>query len=53
MKTQIIFESQNKNVVKNTLPKEFEDKIKTALFLALKEKGLITQAQYEQCLEKM
>lgn len=53
MKTQIIFESQNKNVVQNALPKEFEDEIKTALFLTLKEKGLITQAQYERCLEKM
>lgn len=53
MKTQIIFESQNKNAVQKVLSKAFEDEIKLAMFLALKEKGLITQAQYEQCIERM
>lgn len=53
MKTKIIFESQNKNIVQNALPKAFEDEVKLAMFLALKEKGLITQAQYEQCIERM
>lgn len=56
MKTQIIFESpkptvvqnQSQNEIKNT---EFENEIKKALFLTLLEKGLITHAQYEQCLE--
>lgn len=57
MKTQIIFESQKPSAVQNqsqneTKNTEFENEIKKALFLTLLEKGFITHAQYEQCLEK-
>lgn len=61
MKTQIIFESQKPSAVQNqsqdecflqeTDNTEFENEIKKALFLTLLEKGFITHAQYEQCLE--
>lgn len=58
MKTQIIFESPKpaavqKDSVHENRNTEFENKIKKVLFLALLEKGLITDAQYELCIAKI
>lgn len=53
MKTKIIFESQNENAEQKNLSKEFENEIKKSIFLALKERGYLTQNQYEKCIKKL
>jgi hypothetical protein len=52
MKSKIIFENTNKNAVQKS-NKEFENLIKKSIYLALLEKGMINQKQYEKCLEKI
>ena len=53
MKTKIIFESQNENAKQKNVSKEFENEIKKSIFLVLKERGYLTQNQYEECLKKL
>jgi hypothetical protein len=52
MKSKIIFENTNKNAVQKS-NKEFENLIKKSIYIALLEKGMINQKQYEKCLEKI
>ncbi|MCH5300794.1 MAG: hypothetical protein J1E56_05685 [Ruminococcus sp.] len=51
MKTKIIFEKQNAE--QKSVNKEFENEIKKSFFIALKEKGLLTQTQYEECIKRL
>lgn len=51
MKTKIIFESQNENAEQKNVSKEFENEIKKSIFFTLKEKGYLTQSQYEECIK--
>lgn len=51
MKTQIVI--TNDNAEQKVIGKDFENEVKKAMYLALKEKGLLTQTQYEMCIERM
>lgn len=51
MKTKIIFENRNENAEQKNVSKEFENEIKKSIFLVLKERGYLTQNQYEECLK--
>lgn len=51
MKTQIVFTSDNAE--QKVIGKDFENEVKKAMYLALKEKGLLTQYQYDECIERM
>lgn len=53
MKTKIIFESQNINAEQKNINKDFENEVKKSIFFALKEKGYLTQSQYEECIKRM
>lgn len=53
MKTKIIFENRNENAEQKNVSKEFENAIKKSIFLVLKERGYLTQKQYEECLNKL
>ena len=53
MKTKIIFESQNENAEQKNINKDFENEVKKSIFLALIEKGDLTQSQYEECIKRM
>ena len=52
MKTKIIFENQNENSEQKNASKEFENEIIKSIFIVLKERGYLTQNQYEECLKK-
>lgn len=51
MKTKIIFKDRSAEQI--TLCKDFEDEVKKSIFLALKDKGLLTQKQCEECLKRI
>lgn len=51
MKTKIIFESQNAE--QKSVGKAFENEIEKSIFLVLRERGYLTQNQYEECLKKL
>lgn len=53
MKTKIIFENRNENAEQKNINKDFENEVKRSIFLALKEKGYLTQSQYEECIKRM
>lgn len=53
MKTKIIFENRNENAEQKNVSKELENEIKKSIFLVLKERGYLTQNQYEECLKKL
>lgn len=53
MKTKIIFESRNENAEQKNINKDFENEVKRSIFFALKEKGYLTQSQYEECIKRM
>lgn len=53
LKTKIIFESQNVNAEQKNINKDFENQVKRSIFLALKEKGYLTQSQYDECIKRM
>ena len=53
MKTKIIFESRNENAEQKNINKDFENQVKRSIFLALKEKGYLTQSQYDVCIKRM
>ena len=53
MKTQIIFKSRNENAEQKNINKDFENVVKKSIFLALKEKGYLTQSQYEECIKRI
>ena len=53
MKTKIIFENLNENAEQKNVSKEFENEIKKSILLVLKERGYLTQNQYEECLKKL
>ena len=53
MKTQVIFESNNKNVYQQGINKYFENEVKKSIFLALKEKDYLTQSQYDECIKRI
>ncbi|MBQ6568688.1 MAG: hypothetical protein IJL87_00325 [Clostridia bacterium] len=50
MRTEIYLTKKPK---RKALSKELENEIKKAVFLALKEKGILTQKQCEECLKKL
>lgn len=51
MKTKIIF--NDRSAEKITVCKDFENEVKKSIFLALKDKGLLTQKQCEECLKRI
>lgn len=53
VKTKIIFESQNVNAEKKNINKDFENEVKKSILLVIKEKGYLTQSQYEECIKRM
>lgn len=53
MKTKIIFENRNENAEQKNINKDFENEVKKSIFFALKEKGYLTQIQYEECIKRM
>jgi ribosomal protein S8 len=53
VKRKIIFENRNKNAEQKNVSKEFENEIIKSIFLVLKERGYLTQKQYEECLKKL
>lgn len=53
MKTKIIFESRNEKAQQKSISKDFENEVKKSIFLTLKEKGYLTQSQYEECIKRM
>lgn len=53
MKTKIIFENRNEKAEQKNINKDFENQVKRSIFLALKEKGYLTQSQYEECIKRM
>ncbi|MEE0930658.1 MAG: hypothetical protein UIM53_06625 [Acutalibacteraceae bacterium] len=53
MKTQIIFEGRNENAKQRIISKDFENEVKKSIVLILKEKGYLTQIQYDECLKKL
>lgn len=53
MKTQIIFGNRNENAEQKNINKDFENEVKKSIFFALKEKGYLTQSQYDECIKRM
>ena len=50
VKTEILFIEKPEQI---TVCKEWENQIQQLIFLSLKEKGLLNQQQYEECLKKL
>lgn len=50
VKTEIIFTEQPEQI---TVCKELENEMKKTFFLALKEKGVLTQKQCEECIKRI
>lgn len=50
VKTEIIFTEQPKEI---TVCKELENEMKKSIYLALKEKGILTQKQCEECIKRI
>ena len=50
VKTEIIFTEQPEQI---TVCKELESEMKKSIFLALKEKGILTQKQCEECIKRI
>lgn len=50
VKTEIIITEQPERI---TVCKGWENEIKKAIFLSLKEKGILTQKQCEECIKRI
>ena len=50
VKTEIIMTEQPEQI---NVCKELENEIKKAIFLSLKEKGILTQKQCEECIKRI
>ncbi len=53
MKTQIIIENRNENAEQKNINEDFENQVKRSILLAIREKGYLTQSQYEECIKRM
>ena len=53
MKTQIIIENRNENAEQKNINKDFENEVKRSILLAIREKGYLTQSQYEECIKRI
>ncbi len=50
VKTEIIFTEQPEQI---TVCKDLENEMKKSIFLALKEKGILTQKQCDECIKRI
>lgn len=50
VKTEIMMTEQPEQI---TVCKDLENEIKKAIFLSLKEKGILTQEQCEECIKRI
>jgi len=50
VKTKIMITDRPEQI---TVGKDLENKMKKAIFLALKERGILTQVQCEECIKRI